>query len=101
MGRCATGAIRSSCQSVPFSASLRQQTAGVVLMLSALVVVGSCEHEQDFDLLDVYCYVSDKARTKRAASVHLLWEEQLLDYLYRGWDRVEARGIDLDKWMAR
>jgi hypothetical protein len=50
--------------------------------------------------LDVYCRVSDKARTQRAAIFYLLWEKQLFDFLNRGWDRVEARGIDLDKWMA-
>ena len=79
---------------------LRQQTVGVVFMLCALVRIGSREDEQDFDLLDVYCRVSGKARTQRAAIFYLLWEKQLFDFLNRGWDRVEARGIDLDKWMA-
>jgi len=34
-------------------------------MLVPLLRIGSHEDEQDFALMDVYCRVSDKARTQR------------------------------------
>jgi hypothetical protein len=38
---------------------LSERTVGEMFMLSALTRLGSCEHEEEFDLLDVYCFVSD------------------------------------------
>jgi hypothetical protein len=80
---------------------LGERTVGEVFMLSVLTRIGSCEHEEEFDLLDVYCFVSDNIRTLRRAIEHLLGEEQLYACLHRGLQRVKARGIYLDVWMAR
>jgi hypothetical protein len=79
---------------------LSERTVGELFMLSALTRIGSCEHEEEFDLLDVYCFVSDSVGTRRRAIEHILGEEQLHDCLHRGLQRVKARGIDLDKCMA-
>jgi hypothetical protein len=80
---------------------LSERTVGEVFMLAALTRLGSCENEEEFDLLGVYCFVSDNIRTQRRAIEHLLGEERLHDCLHRGLQRVKARGIYLDVWMAR
>jgi hypothetical protein len=79
---------------------LSERTVGELFMLSALTRIGCCEHEEEFDLLDVYCFVSDNVGTRRRSIELLLGEEQLHACLHRGLQRVKARGIDLDVWMA-
>jgi hypothetical protein len=71
---------------------LSERTVGEMLMLSALKRLRSCEHEEEFELLDVYCFVNDNVRTQRRAIEHLLAEEQFHDCLQRDLQRVKARG---------
>jgi hypothetical protein len=79
---------------------LTEQPAGMIFMLAAVVAIGAPEEDRDFDLLDVYCDVSDACWTPRRAVERLMRTKQLFDHLYRGLDRLEEKGIAIDRWMA-
>jgi hypothetical protein len=71
-----------------------------VFLLLAITYVGRPNHGEDFDLLDVYCPISDTAHTVAGAVEQLLSRESLFDDLRHGLWAVERSGVDLDRWMG-
>jgi hypothetical protein len=69
-------------------------------MLLAAPCIGRGACEEDFDVLDVYCRISDTASTPQGAIEQLLSQVSLFDDLWRGLEVVEDCGIDLDRWMG-
>jgi hypothetical protein len=80
---------------------LLRQPAGWVFLLLAITYVGRPNHGEDFDLLDVYCHISDTAHTVYGAVEQLLGRESLFDDLRHGLWAVEDSSVDLDRWMGK
>jgi hypothetical protein len=75
-------------------------TGSWVFLLLAIVYLGRPNHGEDFDLLDVYCHISDTAHTVQGAVEQLLGRESLFDDLRHGLWAVERSCVDLDRWMG-
>jgi hypothetical protein len=71
-----------------------------VFLLLAITYNGRRDHGEDFDLLDVYCHISDTAHTVPGAVEQLLGRESLFDDLRHGLWAVEGSGVDLDWWQG-
>jgi hypothetical protein len=80
---------------------LLRQPAGTVFLLLAVTCLGQVAGGRRFDLLDVYCRVSDLAETMQGAMAMLLGQALLSDHLRDGLEMAADEGIDLDRWPGR